>query len=103
MDEAKPLATGGRKRARTRNRKARMNEPLSPGESDALAALPAAKAIMDTVRPMLPAGTDFGVFVLAPGDVDSENRVIAITTDRRRVGFAVAQWFVQITRQERTR
>jgi hypothetical protein len=74
---------------------------VSGDEAAALALLPNAKAVMDTVRPMLPDGTDFGVFVLAPGDTDAEKRVIAITTDRARVGFAVAQWFVQITEQER--
>ena len=71
-----------------------MSDDLAPDARAALALLPHAKHVMDTVRPMLPEGTDFGVFVLVPGD--AESRVIAITTDRHRVGFAVAQWFVQI-------
>lgn len=75
------------------------DDAITPDGRAALALVPHVRQVMDTVRPMLPEGTDFGVFVLVPGS--AESRVIAITTDRERVGFAVAQWFVNINQQER--
>lgn len=59
----------------------------------ALALLPLAKEVADDVRARLPAGTHFGVFVLAPAvEPGGEGRVIAITSDRDVVLPAVAQW-----------
>jgi hypothetical protein len=65
-------------------------EHVSPDEAAALALMPHVKQIMDTLRPMLPDGTDFGVFVLVPGK--REGRVIAINTNRDIMAPAIAQW-----------
>jgi hypothetical protein len=65
-------------------------EDISPDEAAALAFMPHVKQIMDTLRPMLPEGTDFGVFVLVPGK--KEGRVIAINTNRDVMAPAIAQW-----------
>lgn len=60
----------------------------------ALQLMPFTKDIFDLVKAKLPPGTDFGVMVLVPGK--PEGNVIAITTDRRRVAFAVGQWVASV-------
>lgn len=58
----------------------------------ALAISPLMREIGDYVKSKLPPGTDFGVMVVVPGT--PEGRVIALTTDRERVAFAVGQWVI---------
>jgi hypothetical protein len=66
-------------------------------EGFALALTPIAKEIADFVRSKLPEGTDFGVLVLVPNrDPKAEGRVIAVTSDRRRVATAAAQWVLTV-------
>jgi hypothetical protein len=62
-------------------------------ERFALALVPVMKEIADFVREKLPTGTDFGVLILVPSTVPGEEgRVLAITSDRRRVAVGAAQW-----------
>lgn len=60
----------------------------------ALALTPVAKELMDHIRERLPEGTDFGLMILVPGN--AEGRVVAITTDRDVLAFAVAQWVISV-------
>lgn len=57
---------------------------------DALAFVPKAKELADLVRDRLPPGTHFGVMILVPGK--QVGKVVAITSDRKVVAPAVAQW-----------
>jgi hypothetical protein len=65
-------------------------------QREALALVPIADRIFRHIREQLPAGQEFGLFVLLPHPTDpkAEGRILALTTNRKRVGFAVAQWFV---------
>lgn len=64
--------------------------PLSPEGRAALAFGPTAEEIMRYLRTIIPAGTHYGVFILAP-----EN-MVAVTTDRRVVAPAVAAWVIDV-------
>jgi hypothetical protein len=72
---------------------------VNPDEAAALAFVQHAKRMMDTLQPMLPDGTHFGVFILVPGE--REGRVVAVTTDRDVVCPAVAQWVLNTLREAR--
>lgn len=71
-----------------------MSDPLTADAKAALQLVPVAKAIMDTVRGMLPEGTHFGLMLLVPGA--PEGRVVALTTDRDVVAPAVAHWVLDV-------
>lgn len=66
-------------------------------EAFGLAIAPIMREIAELVKAKLPAGTDFGVLVLAPSAVPgAEGRVLAITTDRARVATGAAQWVLTV-------
>lgn len=66
-------------------------------EAYGLAVAPLLQEIADYVRGKLPAGTDFGVLVVAPPvEGGKEGRVLAITTDRTRMAHYAAQWVVTV-------
>lgn len=60
----------------------------------ALQLLPWAKEIADLVKSKIPAGLDWGVFVIVPGK--PEGRVVALTSDRDRVAPQVAEWVLDV-------
>lgn len=63
---------------------------INPEEAAALAFVPHGKAMMDTLRDLLPEGTDFGVYILVRGE--TEGRLLALNTNRATMVPAVAQW-----------
>jgi hypothetical protein len=66
-------------------------------EGFALASAPLIRSIMDTVKPMLPSGTHFGVLILVPSvEKGKAGRVLAATTDRDIVAPAAAQWVLTV-------
>ncbi len=69
---------------------------LGPEAIDALAFIPKAKEISALVEAHLPKGTHFGVLILVPGE--PEGRVVAITSDRKVVAHAAAQWVIEVLR-----
>lgn len=48
------------------------------------------------LKAKLPDGTDFGIIILVPNTEEpkGEGRVIAMSTNRKKVGLAAAQWIL---------
>lgn len=50
----------------------------------------------ERLKAALPPGTQFGILVIAPALVPGdEGRIVAMTTDREKIGVAAAQWILQ--------
>lgn len=75
---------------------------MPPSPDDEIAAVlqfvPHARELMDLLRAKLPEGVHFGLVILVPGN--PEGRVLALTTDRRRMARAAGEWIVSVLRDE---
>lgn len=72
-----------------------MKPQITADERFVLRAGELLRPLMDILRVKLPPRTDFGIIIIAPeAEPGEEGRVIAMSTDRRRIGLAAAQWIV---------
>jgi hypothetical protein len=77
-----------------------MTAPLDDDARAALAFVPHAKEIADMVRSKIPPGIHWGILILVPGH--PEGRVVALTSDRRKVAVGAAQWVLDVLRDGAT-
>jgi hypothetical protein len=75
-----------------------MSDGWNPPEEERMAYLAgrALEPAFADLKAKLPEGTDFGILIIVPNSADprGEGRVIAMTTDRKRLGLAAAQWIL---------
>lgn len=72
---------------------ARAMDDLTDEGRRALAFLPKAKELMAMIKKELPEGTHFGLMILEEGTGENgEDRLLALSTDRKKVALQVARW-----------
>lgn len=69
---------------------------LSPVARRALRLRPVLRELGDHIQERLPAGVEFGLFLVLPGEADAPGQTIALTTRKRFVAEAVREWYVGV-------
>lgn len=72
--------------------------PDYDSEAEIRALLPIAKDVFEGLREKLPQGQQFGLLLLLPGE--PMGRVVALTTDRRKLALGAAQWVLEVLRDK---